>query len=140
VDAARAGAHPQRDAVALPAIQRAVETETAIGLHALEARGARYRGAGRALGYYLEGALGPDLEARLQSDALAVFARLGCRDFARVDFRVDEAGTPYFLEINPLPTFAPDGTFAIVAELLGQPYDAFLADVLRRALAARGLA
>lgn len=131
--------HPQRGAVALPTIQRAVESASAIGLHALEARGARHAGPDEPLAYHLEGTLGRELEARLQAGALAVFAKLGCRDFARVDFRVDEAGTPYFLEINPLPTFAPDGTFAIVAELLGVSYDAFLADVLRRALVARGL-
>jgi D-alanine-D-alanine ligase len=52
-----------------------------------------------------------------------------------VDFRVDGAGTPWFLEINPLPTFAPDGTFAVVAELTGFTYDAFLARVLGEAIA-----
>ncbi len=40
---------------------------------------------------------------------------------------------------NPLPTFDPTGTFAILAELTGQPYPAFLADVLRRGLHRLGL-
>ena len=44
-------------------------------------------------------------------------------------------GRPQFLEVNPLPTFAPDGTFAILAELAGVPYRAFLADLLAEALA-----
>ncbi len=121
---------------ALPVLQRAVERETGIGLHALE-----HRGMGeQKLDYHLASVLTPALEARLQHDALRVFEALRCRDFARVDFRVDESGTPFFLEVNPLPTFAPDGTFAIIAELLGQPYENFLADVLHDGLVRLGLA
>lgn len=116
---------------ALPVLQRAVEAETGIGLHALEHRGE----AERAWTYRVEsGVLTPDLEARLHADALTVFHALRCRDFARLDFRVAPDGTPFFLEINPLPTFAPDGTFAILAELVGQSYPDFLAGVLEEAL------
>ena len=116
-------------AEALPAMPRAVEAETRIGLHALERRGR----PARAWQHILEGTLDRGLERRLQRLAVAVYDKLECKDFARVDFRVDADGQPFFLEINPLPTFAPDGTFAILAELLGQPYEAFLADVLARA-------
>ena len=56
------------------------------------------------------------------------------RDFARADFRVDADGRPWFLEINPLPTFAPDDTFAILAELQGRDYIPYLADVFADAL------
>ena len=115
---------------ALPALQRAVEATTGIGLHALDRRGL----PAHDWDYRLGGTLDPALETRLQDLSLKIFDKLDCRDFARVDFRVDAGGTPWFLEINPLPTFAPDGTFAIVAELLGQPYPDFLADVLGRAL------
>ena len=58
-----------------------------------------------------------------------VYSALECRDFARVDFRLDAEDHPVFLEINPLPTFAVDGTFAILAELEGRPLDALLADI-----------
>lgn len=115
---------------ALPVLQRAVETTTGIGLHALEHRGAP---AGD-WDYTLGGALEPKLEARLQRDALAVYQKLECNDFARADFRVDAEGQPWFLEINPLPTFAPDGTFAIIAELMSREYDAFLAELIDRGL------
>ena len=113
------------NAEALPVLQRAVERTTGIGLHAL---------AEDVLGYDLPGVLTPDLEARLQRDALTVHQALECRDFSRSDFRVDATGTVWFLEINPLPTFAPDGTFAILAELAGESYEAFLARVLNEAL------
>jgi D-alanine-D-alanine ligase len=104
--------------------------ETRIGLHALERRGlpdAQYM-------YDLEGSLSRDLEDRLHSDALRIFEKLECRDFARVDFRVDAHGVPWFLEINPLPTFVPDGTFAIAAELAGMAYPEFLSHVIGEAL------
>ena len=121
---------------ALPVLQRAVERETRIGLHALERRGL----AEADYAFDLEGALTPDLEAKLQSDTLRIFEKLQCHDFARADFRVDADGKPWFLEINPLPTFAPDGTFAILAELIGQSYPDFLASVLHDGLQRLGLA
>lgn len=115
---------------ALPVLQRAVEAETGIGLHALEHRGAPEHD----WSYRIEGRLDAAVEAELQALALRAFSALRCLDFARVDFRLDAAGRPWFLEINPLPTFAPDGTFAVIAELMGRPYDDFLADVLGEAI------
>ena len=122
--------------VALPTLQRAVERETGIGLHALE----RHEDAAAPFAYALPGTLDAALERRLQHDAVAVFRALECRDFARADFRVDAAGTPHFLEINTLPTFAPDGTFAILAELVGRSYPDFLAETLGRGLRRLGIA
>ncbi|MFK7848690.1 MAG: D-alanine--D-alanine ligase [Rhodothermales bacterium] len=120
---------------ALPVLQRAVESVTEIGLHALDRRGYVHPD----LGYKLDGELSEVLEDRLQADALKVFEKLECLDFARVDFRVDAAGEPWFLEINPLPTFAPDGTFAILAELVGQSYPEFLAATLDKGFKRLGL-
>jgi D-alanine-D-alanine ligase len=115
---------------ALPVLQRAVEPETRIGLHALEHRGSPEQD----WAYLIEGSLTPALEARLQELAVRAYEKLLCKDFARIDFRVDGDGTPWFLEINPLPTFAPDGTFAIIAELMGRSYAEFLMEVLGRGL------
>ena len=117
---------------ALPVLQRAVETTTGIGLHALEHRGAAE--PSEEWQYELAGDLTPDLESSLQNLTLQAFDALECLDFARADFRVDADGQPWFLEINPLPTFAPDGTFAIAAELMNTTYDDFLADVFERGL------
>ena len=115
----------------LPVLQRALDAETGIGHHAL---GPAERGAAE-----ITGALSPGLEKTLQQLALRAFDALQCCDFARVDFKLDAAGEPRFLEINPLPTFAPDGTFAIVAELEGRPFEALLADVFGAALRRLGL-
>ncbi|MEM1042701.1 MAG: D-alanine--D-alanine ligase [Bacteroidota bacterium] len=119
---------------ALPAMQRATERRTGIGLHALE----RYDDPSAPFDYDL-GALDADLEARLHDLSLRVYDALECLDFARLDFRVDPGGEPWFIEINPLPTFAPDGTFAIIADLAGQAYPDFLAGVLGRGLRRLGV-
>ncbi len=123
------------EAEALPVMQRATERETGIGLHALE----RHEDAAAPFAYDVDAVLSPELEAALQRDALAVHRALECRDFSRSDFRVGPEGTVWFIEINPLPTFAPDGTFAILAELAGQTYEAFLSRVLARGLERLGV-
>ncbi|MDX1438742.1 MAG: D-alanine--D-alanine ligase, partial [Rubricoccaceae bacterium] len=115
---------------ALPVLQRATELHSGIGLHAIE----RHENAEAPFEYNAGMALEPELEFRLQRDALRMHDEMGCLDFSRSDFRVDPDGNAWFLEINPLPTFEPGDTFAILAELAGVPYDSFLSDVLCRAL------
>ncbi len=122
---------------ALPVLQRALETSSRIGLHALEGAGGAEPTGG--FDHCLPGDLAPPLEARLQTLALRAFAHFECLDFARVDFRLDAGGAPVFLELNPLPTFAPDGSFGILAELEGRPAEVLLADVLESGLNRLGL-
>lgn len=111
---------------ALPVLQRAVERTTGIGLHALERKGVEQQN----WQYDTPGELSLSLERELQNAAVAIYEKLECLDFARLDFRVDENGQPWFLEINPLPTFAPDGTFAILAELSDVTYPEWVASIL----------
>lgn len=113
---------------AFPVLQRALERDSRIGLHALAHSGAR------DWEHTSPGELTPALEKELAKWALLVFDVFECRDFARVDFRLDQGGQVTFLEVNPLPTFAPDGTFGILAELEGRSTDALLADVLGEGL------
>lgn len=120
---------------ALPVLQRATERNSGIGLHAL----ARHENPDAPFAYDLGGRLDAVLEARLRDLALRIYDKLECKDFARVDFRVDAHGKPWFIEINPLPTFAPDDTFAITAEVMGRDYTEFLADVLARGLRRLGV-
>jgi D-alanine-D-alanine ligase len=124
---------------ALPVLQRALERESGIGVHALGGIGVHALAGEGAVAHHAPGELTPALEASLAAHALAAFRALRCLDFARVDFKLDAAGRPAFLEINPLPTFAGDGSFAILAELLGVPYATFLAGVFREGLRRLGL-
>ncbi|MBX7102843.1 MAG: ATP-grasp domain-containing protein [Gemmataceae bacterium] len=54
----------------------------------------------------------PGVEERLHELAAKAFRLLGCRDLARVDFRVAPDGQPYILEVNPNPDFSPIGGLA----------------------------
>jgi D-alanine-D-alanine ligase len=81
--------------------------------------------------------------ARLAAAALAAFGALGCRDVARIDFRLDAGGTPVFLECNPLPGLSPDkGDLVIAVRGAGMTYDELVARIAARAAglarAARG--
>jgi len=121
----------------LPVLQRAVEPSTGIGVHALEHRGSP--SADRAWDRRTVGTIDPALEETLKTLTRRSYEKLDCRDFARADFRVDESGQPHFLEINPLPTFAPDDSFAIIAELMGRDYVPYLAEIFDRGLRRLGL-
>ncbi len=70
----------------------------------------------------------------LEHFALKAFKTLGCRDFARVDFRVGRDGTPYFIEINPLPGLGSYSDLVIMALMLGWKYEALIGSVLNAAL------
>ena len=119
---------------ALPVLQRALEETTRIGLHAVE------RGSPVPLRHVVPGTLDRKLESELVRLATRAYDALGCLDFARADLKCDAAGRPHFLEINPLPTFAPDGSFGVTAELLGRPLDDLLAEVLAVGLRRLGVA
>ncbi|MFH1381954.1 MAG: D-alanine--D-alanine ligase [Chloroflexota bacterium] len=68
--------------------------------------------------------------------SLKAFAVLGCRDFARLDFRVSPEGIPYFLEINPLPGLNPkSGDLVIMAKKSGWSYEALISAILSAARA-----
>ena len=67
------------------------------------------------------------------------FKCLECRDFARIDFRVNPKGRIYILEINPLPSLARDDYFSMVAELMGITYERMINMMLGAALDRCGL-
>ncbi|MDD4873865.1 MAG: ATP-grasp domain-containing protein [Dehalococcoidales bacterium] len=56
---------------------------------------------------------------RLEEASLKIFNILGCRDFARLDFRLGNNDTPYFIEINPLPGLGSHSDLVIMAKMLG---------------------
>ena len=56
-----------------------------------------------------------------------LFERLGCRDYARFDFRADANGEIKLLEVNPNPGWCWDGKLNLMAEMAGLGY----ADMLR---------
>jgi D-alanine-D-alanine ligase len=55
--------------------------------------------------------IAPRVLAKMQSLARTAYRLLGCRDLARIDFRVTPEGKPYLLEMNPNPDFSPIAGF-----------------------------
>jgi D-alanine-D-alanine ligase len=70
----------------------------------------------------------------LEASGLNAFRALGCRDFARLDFRVSSDGMPYFLEINPLPGLGTHSDLVIMAKELGWTHKELINAVLNAAL------
>ena len=70
----------------------------------------------------------------VEQAALIAHRALGCRDVARIDFRLRD-GVPYFLEVNPLPGLNPESSdLVILAGLAGWSYEQLIAAILEAAL------
>jgi D-alanine-D-alanine ligase len=65
--------------------------------------------------------------------SLKLFERLGCRDYARLDWRLDSEGNPNLLEVNPNPGWCWDGHLAKMAKNGGMSYPELLEAILRAA-------
>ena len=74
-----------------------------------------------------------DVCRRVETLAAAAFNAVGCRDYARVDFRLDEEMNPFILEVNPNPDISPDAGFAAAVQAAGIPYERFVWTVLTNA-------
>jgi len=79
----------------------------------------------------------PALARDVERTALEAYNTLGCRDWCRVDIRVDRFGVPNVLELNPLPGIIPDpamnSCFPKAARAAGMSYDDLLQEVVRLA-------
>ncbi|MCK4409246.1 MAG: D-alanine--D-alanine ligase [Candidatus Eisenbacteria sp.] len=59
------------------------------------------------------------LSDQLKANALMVFAALGCRGYARVDYRLSPAGKPYCLEANTVPGMTEFSLVPMAAAAVG---------------------
>jgi D-alanine-D-alanine ligase len=73
-------------------------------------------------------------EHEIKSIALKCFHLIGCRDYARVDFRMTEDGVPYVLEVNPNPDISDDAGFARSARTLGLTFPQTIGKIVESAL------
>ncbi len=52
--------------------------------------------------------ISPELEEAIKSNVLRTYNVLRCRDWSRIDIRLDDRGIPNIIEVNPLPGILPD--------------------------------
>ncbi|MBX7213838.1 MAG: hypothetical protein K1X39_07460 [Thermoflexales bacterium] len=81
----------------------------------------------------------PGLSDEIRTLTHQVFLRTGCRDYGRVDFRLDADYNPHILEINGLPGIAPRSDLTLMAEAEGLTHTDLVNMVLDAGLKRYGL-
>jgi D-alanine-D-alanine ligase len=85
--------------------------------------------------YEIPAKLAPRELERLERAARECFFALGCRDVARIDFRMTAEGHLYFIESNPLPGLAPGWSdLVLIAQAAGIDYRALIGEILSFAI------
>jgi D-alanine-D-alanine ligase len=74
------------------------------------------------------------LKDKISELALKTYKAVECRDFGRIDFRVDSESNPYVLEINPLPSLSTEDVFMLIARNIGISYEEMVGKILDSAL------
>ena len=90
--------------------------------------------------YICPAPISESLAQQMQELAIRTYQSVDCRDFGRVDFRVDRHGHPYVLEINPLPSLSTEDVFNFIAKTRGLTHYQIITRILDAAMARTGLA
>ncbi|HEY4360002.1 MAG TPA: hypothetical protein VGN17_03495 [Bryobacteraceae bacterium] len=92
----------------------------------------------RRVVYHVPPRLNAPVMAAIENHARSAYRLLGCRDIARMDFRLSESGQPYFLECNPLPGLNPETSDLAILTAGTLPYDHLVQGILLSALERTG--
>lgn len=84
------------------------------------------------------------LRREIERVTLEAYRVLGCRDWSRIDVRLDAAGKPNVVEVNPLPGILPNpadnSCFPKAARAAGMSYDELIQSCLKLAAARQSVA
>jgi len=78
--------------------------------------------------------LTPEIEREAKEIALKVYRIMGCRDYARVDMRLDKNNHLYVIEVNPNPDISDDAGFARSARAYGMSFEDTINRIVEYAL------
>lgn len=74
------------------------------------------------------------LKSSMEQIALRTYQTCFCRDYARIDFRVDEQGNPFVLEINSLTSLGKGGAYVYSALEAGYTFNSLICRILEVAM------
>jgi D-alanine-D-alanine ligase len=74
------------------------------------------------------------LKKKVEEIALASFDAMNCRDYARIDIRLDKNNKPFVIEVNPNPDISIDSGFMRAAAAAGMSYSELLFNISQLAL------
>ncbi len=69
-------------------------------------------------------------EQRLQDLALRAFDAVGASGWGRVDMLVDEAGSPWLIEVNTVPGMTDHSLVPMAAKAAGMTFDELVCRIL----------
>ncbi len=75
-----------------------------------------------------------EVERQAKEIALKAYRIMGCRDYARVDMRLDKNNNLYVIEVNPNPDISDDAGFARSARAYGLSFDEIINKIVEYAL------
>lgn len=78
--------------------------------------------------------LEPALREELETLAKDAYRIMGLRGYGRVDFRIDQQGKPFILEVNPNPDICKDAGLTRMAKAHGWSYEELIARIMDLAL------
>ena len=78
-------------------------------------------------------AIPEDVARQMQEYAQRAFVGLRCRDFARVDFRLNPKNEPFCLEVNTIPGMTPSSLVPKAAAAQGVGFDDLVDRIVRSA-------
>ncbi len=78
-----------------------------------------------------------ELHKRIEDVALRTYRAFDCRDYARVDLRIDADEQPYVVDVNPNPDITPDGGFAGACYAAGYTYAEAISNIINMAVTRR---
>jgi D-alanine-D-alanine ligase len=84
--------------------------------------------------YFCPCGLSADIESELREMSLKAFDILGTSGWGRVDFLLDEAGMPWFLEVNTTPGMTSHSLVPQAAAQLGIDFDELVWRILETSL------